>query len=277
MKQKELVLSGKKITTPLKAFVMGIVNATPDSFFSRSRGGIDLALKLLDEGADILDIGGESSRPGAAYIDADEELNRIIPLVKKIRKYSDIPISIDTRKKIVMQRAFDEGADILNDISALEDDSELGFWCAREKISLILMHKRGNADIMQENTVYSDVFAQVNSYLEERIKYALACGIEESKIIVDPGIGFGKDLEANKILIEKCGSLCQGKFPVLMALSRKSCIGQMTGKDTENRLSGTIAANLVAVSRGASIIRVHDVEAAVDSLKVYSALSQRED
>lgn len=265
---KKLILKDKVITTENPAFVMAIVNATPDSFYSESRGSIDRALKMIDEGADLLDIGGESTRPGSAYVEEAEEIQRVVPLVKEIRKHSSIPISINTRKSAVMKAAFEEGADILNDVSALEDDSAMADFCAEKKIPVILMHKRGIPDSMQNNTEYGNVFEEVSSYLEQRADYAMSCGIEKEKIIVDPGVGFGKNLNGNIQLIKNCGKLCGGKYPVLMALSRKTCIGQMTGKDVDGRLYGTLAADLISVLNGAFMVRVHDCAPCVDTFAV---------
>lgn len=269
-------LSNRKVNgtieTKLPAFVMGIVNVTPDSFWEKSRGSLDHAKALIDEGADILDIGGESTRPGSEYVSEDEELRRVIPLVEEIRKFSDIPISIDTRKKRVMELAFAAGADILNDVSALEDDPDMGVFAAKANIPVILMHKRGIPSDMQLNTNYENVFFEVQDYLFKRIDYALSCGIDKANIILDPGIGFGKNLKSNSILINRCGELCDGDYPVLMALSRKTCIGEMTGKDVADRLYGTLAANLISVIKGACIIRVHDVASSLDTLKVLKDL-----
>ena len=270
---KTLFLKDGIIKTENAAFVMGIVNATPDSFWEGSRGGENLALKLIDEGADIVDVGGESTRPGSAYVSAEEEIRRIVPVIKKIRSASSIAISVDTRKREVLEAALSEGADILNDVSALEDDEGIAAFAARKGIPVILMHKRGIPAIMQNDTSYRDAFREVDAYLTDRVSYALSHGIAPEKIIVDPGIGFGKDFEANRILIKNCGKLCGGSYPVLMALSRKTCIGEMTGKRAEDRLCGTIAADMIAVMRGASIVRVHDVAAALDSLRVLKLLT----
>ncbi|QTQ14149.1 dihydropteroate synthase [Treponema parvum] len=270
---KKLCLSDRSVSTENAAFVMGIVNATSDSFWEGSRGGIDRALSLIDEGADILDIGGESTRPGSEYVDADEEIKRIVPLIEHIRRFSDIPISVDTRKSEVMKAAFSAGADMLNDVSALEDDEELAGFVASVKIPLILMQKKGDPAIMQKGSIhYDDVTAEVSAYLTSRAEYAMQAGISSKKIIIDPGIGFGKDLEANIALIKNCGKLCDGRYPVLMALSRKTCIGQITGRSVEDRLFGTIAADVIAVLAGAFMIRVHDVAAAVDSMKILKTL-----
>ena len=269
---KTLKLRDRSVTTELPAFIMGIVNATPDSFFDASRGGVKEALRLIEEGAEILDIGGESTRPGSEYVNADEEIRRVIPVIEGVRRLSDIPISVDTRKFEVMKAAFEAGADILNDISALEDDDRLAPFCAETKIPVILMHKRGNPGTMQKNTVYENIFDEVNEYLESRVQFALEAGIAADKIWLDPGIGFGKDVQGNFQLIRRCGELCNGKYPVLMALSRKTCIGEVTSRNVAERLSGTLSANLLSVQRGASMIRVHDVKEALDSMKILSAV-----
>lgn len=262
-------LADRIICTQLPAFVMGIVNATPDSFWKDSRGGFERAMSLIAQQADILDIGGESSRPGSEYVSEQEEIERVVPLIEKIRKESSIPISVDTRKKSVIKAAVEAGANILNDISALEDDAEIASYCASVDIPVILMHKRGLPSNMQNNTFYNDVFNEVDSYLQKQADYAIYCGIKSKRIIVDPGIGFGKDFEANLALIKNCGKLCNGRFPVLMALSRKTCIGQMTQKqEVGERLFGTLAANLISVQNGASFVRVHDVAETIDTLKV---------
>lgn len=264
----EFKLKDRTISTERNAFVAGIVNVNNDSFWKGSRGGFSLAKRLILEKADILDIGAESSRPGSKYISEKDELKALIPLIRKIRKFSDIPISVDTRKKNVFEACMQEGADILNDISALEDDSQMARYAGNEKIPVILMHKRKNPDIMQKYTEYEDVFKEVEDYLYSRIQYAVENGIDEDKIIIDPGIGFAKDLHANLVLIKNCGRLCSGKYPLMMALSRKSFLGLLTGKTVDKRLVGTVSANLYSVINGAKFVRVHDVKEAVDSLDV---------
>ncbi len=263
-----LNLADRTISTQNAAFVMSIVNADNDSFFAKSRGGFRLAKKHIDEGADIIDVGGESTRPGSRYIDAKEEIKRVVPVIKKIRRYSNIPISVDTRKYDVMSAAFDAGADILNDVSAMEDDPRLIKFSAQQKIPVILMHKKGIPAIMQNETNYSDVFKEVSGYLEARAEIALQNGISSDKIIVDPGIGFGKNTEQNAVLIKKSGELCQRKYMVLMALSRKSFFGAVCGREVGDRLWGTIAADVYSILNGVSMVRVHDTAAAVDSVKV---------
>lgn len=268
----EFKLKDRTISTERNAFVAGIVNVNNDSFWKGSRGGFSLAKRLILEKADILDIGAESSRPGSKYISEKDELKALIPLIRKIRKFSDIPISVDTRKKNVFEACVQEGADILNDISALEDDSQMARYAGNEKIPVILMHKRKNPDIMQKYTEYEDVFKEVEDYLYSRIQYAVENGIDEDKIIIDPGIGFAKDLHANLVLIKNCGRLCSWKYPLMMALSRKSFLGLLTGKTVDKRLVGTVSANLYSVINGAKFVRVHDVKEAVDSLDVLKGI-----
>lgn len=264
----ELSLESRSVSTENQAFVVSIVNANSDSFFAPSRGGIELARRQISEGADVLDIGGESTRPGSSYIDAEEEIRRVVPLIRKIRAESDIPISVDTRKYDVMSAAYDAGADILNDISALEDDPRLINFVKNHKIPVILMHKKGIPAIMQDETEYADVFSEVDSYLKRRIALCLESGIQSDKIILDPGIGFGKNTAQNAVLIKRAGELCGGKYQVMMALSRKSFFGDVCGREKEDRLWGTLAANAYSVLNGASMVRVHDTAAAVDMVKV---------
>ena len=263
---------------PSKVRIMGIVNVTPDSFWKKSRGlghqGAELALQLVEEGADILDLGAESSRPGSQYVEAEEEIRRLLPVIEEIRRHSSVPLSIDTRKKTVMEAAWQQGASIVNDISALEDDPELGVFAACKGLTVILMHKQGIPSSMQNNPLTDNVRAQVDEYLQQRVQVALSLGIESDKIWLDPGIGFGKSFQANKILVTECGTLCGGRFPVVMGVSRKSFVAQMLARDTspEDRLAGTLATNMMAVMAGASILRVHDVAATRDMLLVLENL-----
>jgi dihydropteroate synthase len=265
---------------------MGIINANKNSFWKGSQftkqKAINKALKMIDEGADILDIGAESSRPGASYISEKEEIKALIPIIKGIRKKSNIPISIDTRKTNVIKTCVNSGADILNDISALEDGENIAEFVSESKIPVILMHKRGIPFTMQKNTKYADVIKEVSEYLCERADFAFSKGISPEKIIFDLGIGFGKDLNSNLDLIANCDffKTCwkhhqKDGTPILMALSRKSCIGELTGKSVDQRLSGSLSANIFSVIKGASILRVHDVKETVDAIKVLTALLER--
>lgn len=263
---------------------MGIVNATPDSFWQGSRGSVhqaaELALQLVEEGAHIIDLGAESTRPGSSYIDEDQELERLIPVIQEIRRHSQVPLSIDTRKQSVMAAAWEAGAQILNDVSALEDDSRMGAFAAAKGLPVILMHKRGIPATMQHDTSYDDAFGQVDEYLRRRVEVALSLGIQSDRIWIDPGIGFGKDFQANRILVARCGQLCGGRFPVVMGLSRKSFVAQLVAgasqkqgeRPPESRLAGTLAANIMATIAGASVLRVHDVAATRDMLSVLENL-----
>lgn len=266
----------KHAVTERDAFVMGIVNATPDSFYSESRGGAERALKLISEGADILDIGGESTRPGYTPVCTEEEISRIVPVVQAVRRESSIPISIDTTKLEVFKAAFAAGADIWNDVTALsgagkknedgtagtenEASIESARFIAKTGASVILMHSGAGS------------IKDVSDYLGQRVVFCLSHGVNSDKIIVDPGIGFGKTLEQNIALIREPLSVCGGRYTVLMALSRKRCIGDMTGRNTEERLAGTLAADMISVQKGAKIIRVHDVSDAIDTLNVMKNL-----
>ncbi len=266
----------KRAATERPAFVMGIVNVTPDSFYANSRGGAERALQLIDEGADILDIGGESTRPGYTPVTVEEEISRIIPVIEAVRKVSSIPISVDTNKYKVFRAAFAAGADIWNDVTSLsgatqtcedgtagtgnEPSVEAAEYIAKTGASVILMHT-GPGSV-----------EQVSDFLGQRVVFCLSNGVSSDKIIVDPGIGFGKTTEQNLSLIKEPLALCGGRYPVLMALSRKRCIGDMTGRTAEERLAGTLAADMISVQKGAQIIRVHDVSAAIDTLNVMKFL-----
>jgi len=252
------------IETDLPAFIMGIVNVTPDSFFKPSRStdhkeNLKRALALEADGADIIDIGGESTRPGASYISEEEELERVIPLIEMIRQRSAVPISVDTRKSAVMKAAFKANAILCNDISALSDDPALGKLIAEESGGVILMHKRGIPQTMQRNIPhYHNIVSEAGDYLKERVQYALNCGIPRQHIIIDYGIGFGKTAEDNYRLIAATSYFAGLGYPLLVGVSRKSFISAITGGRPETCLAGTLAATMYAVQRGASIVRVHD-------------------
>ena len=284
----QLKLGLKRAATERDAFVMGIVNATPDSFYEGSRGGVERALQLIDEGADILDIGGESTRPvgytpvGYTPVGAEEEISRIMPVIEAVRKVSSIPISIDTNKLKVFKAAFAAGADVWKNIAVLrgpgrpdgdveksadgtaaaygEPRWEAADFLAKTGASVILMHT-GSASVQE-----------VSDFLGQRAVFCISNGVASDKIILDPGIGFGKTTEESLALIKEPLALCGGRYPVLMALSRKRCIGDMTGRPAEERLAGTLAADLISVQKGASIIRVHDVSSAIDTLNVMKNL-----
>ena len=260
--------------------VMAIVNCTPDSFYAGSRASsrddaVARALAAEAAGASIVDLGGESTRPGSAYVGSEEELERVVPVVEELRKRSAVVISVDTRKSLVAGASLAAGADMINDVSALEDDPGLGPLCAATGAAVVLMHKRGSPDSMQDAPLYSDVAAEVRAYLLAAAGRAQAWGIDADCIVLDPGFGFGKRLEDNLDLLVSLAEMGAGRYPVLVGLSRKAFIGAVTGRSVEGRLAGTLAANAAAVAGGASILRVHDVAETVDAVRVLAALRFR--
>ncbi len=260
-----------------KTYVMGILNTTPDSFFEESRAqsirqAVEKADQMIKCGVDIIDIGGESSRPGAEPVDTDEEIRRVIPVVEAIRRRSNIIISVDTRKKEVAERALDAGADIINDITGLKHNLDLARLIARRKIPVILMHMRGNPKTMQKNPYYEDTVSEILQELRSSISFALGVGIPQDKIIIDPGIGFGKRVQDNIRIIRELKSFKSLNYPILVGLSRKSFIGEILGKPVEKRLIGTIVANTMAIINGANIVRVHDVGDTVEMIKVIDSI-----
>jgi dihydropteroate synthase len=257
---------------------MGIVNVTPDSF---SDGGehasleaaVAHGLKLAEEGADILDIGGESTRPGAADVGIEEELARVLPVIERLAKATSLPISIDTSKPEVMQAAIVAGAGMINDVCALRREGALEA-AAGLGVPVVLMHMQGEPRSMQALPQYDDVVAEVHRFLAERIFAAEMAGIAKKKILIDPGFGFGKNREHNLTLLAQLDRFGELGVPLLAGLSRKKTIGELTGRDEpRDRVFGSVAAHLIAVQRGAKLVRVHDVAATVDALKVWNAVA----
>jgi len=260
--------------------VMGIVNVTPDSF---SDGGehfdVDAAVahgrRLVDEGADVLDVGGESTRPGATEVPVDVELARVIPVIERLSRETAVPISIDTCKPEVMRAAVAAGAGMINDVCALRRDGALDA-AASLGVPVVLMHMFGEPRSMQDEPRYDDVVGEVHRFLAERIFAAEMAGIDKKHIVVDPGFGFGKTREHNLQLLARLERFTELGVPVLAGLSRKRTIGEITGRDVPaERAAGSVAAHLIAVQRGAAIVRVHDVAATVDALKVWHAVAQQ--
>ncbi len=263
--------------------IMGVVNVTPDSF---SDGGRfydhDAALRrvrqMVADGADVLDIGGESTRPGAAPVSLDEEIGRVVPLIAAIAQITDVPISIDTLKPEVAEEARHAGALVWNDVTALSHDSNSLETAARLDCDIVLMHMQGEPRTMQSNPWYEDVVAEVESYLLERASAAMRAGVKREHIWIDPGIGFGKTLDHNLALIRATKRLASHGFPLLMAASRKRFIGALEEREgtaaskPESRLGGTLAAHLHAVQAGAHMVRVHDVAEMKQALRVWRAL-----
>ena len=257
---------------------MGIVNVTPDSFsdgglHASAAAAIAHAEKLLSQGAHILDIGGESSRPGAEGVSVEEELLRVLPVIRALRDFP-VPIAVDTVKPDVMRAAIDAGASMINDIKALQAPGVVDIVAASDA-AVCLMHMQGEPRSMQLNPAYGDVVGEVGSFLGGRAAAAMAAGIGRERIVIDPGFGFGKSVDDNFDLLARLDDICRLGFPVLAGLSRKSMLGAATGKPVGDRASASVAAAVLALERGATIIRVHDVAETVDALGVFNALTRR--
>ena len=255
--------------------VMGIVNVTPDSFsdggkFNTTDKAVAHGMELVAQGADILDIGGESTRPGATPVPLDEELNRVVPVIKALAQ-AGVPLSIDTYKPEVMRAAIEAGADIVNDVCALQEPNALEI-VAASKVGVCLMHMQGRPHTMQVDPQYQDVVAEVTSFLATRLKAAEAMGISRERVLLDPGFGFGKRTAHNLTLLNHLSSLQSLGLPLLIGLSRKSVLGQVVGSAVDERIHASIAASVVSVMKGANIVRVHDVKPTVDALKIVSAV-----
>ena len=261
-----------------RPLLMGILNVTPDSFsdggsYNRLDAALAHAERLLADGADILDIGGESTRPGAPYVSPEEELQRVLPVLQRLVALQ-VPLSLDTRRTSVMRAALQAGAvDLINDVSALEDDGALAL-VAAANVGICLMHKQGNPDTMQQQPDYADVVQEVGGYLARRIELCLENGIARDRLLADPGFGFGKTLEHNLELLRALPQLeALAGAPLLVGMSRKSMLGAITGEpQPDQRLGASVAAALLAAQRGAKVIRVHDVKATHQALQVWQAL-----
>jgi len=258
--------------------IVGILNVTPDSFsdggkFCKTDDAVKQAGELIEEGADIIDIGGESSRPGSISIGSDEELKRVIPVIREVKKRFKISLSIDTYKSAVASAAIDEGVDIVNDITGLTYDGiKMADVVSQKKVKLVIMHIKGMPENMQENPVYEDVIAEINRFLKKQVELAVSRGIDRKNIIIDPGIGFGKTVRHNLLIINKLAEFKKMKLPVMVGPSRKSFIGALLDRDVTQRLEGTIAACLVSAQNGADYLRVHDAGSVKNALKVFEAI-----
>lgn len=256
--------------------VMGIVNVTPDSFSDGGRlptaqAAIDHARQLIEEGADLLDIGGESTRPGAAEVPAEEELRRVLPVLRGLRD-APVPLSVDTSKPEVMRAALAEGATVINDVYALRRPGALAC-VAGADCGIVLMHMQGNPRTMQAAPRYGDVVNEVLAFLQQRRDAAEAAGVARARIVLDPGFGFGKTPAHNLTLLARLDALSALGCPLLAGWSRKATLGLITGRPVQARVHASVAAALLAVQRGARIVRVHDVAATVDALKVWQAVA----
>jgi dihydropteroate synthase len=257
--------------------VMGVVNATPDSF-SEGRGAVEIGevvergLAMVGAGAHLLDVGGESSRPGSRPISADEELRRVLPVVKALAARTDVPLSVDTTKAAVARAALEAGAAIVNDITALRGDAAMAKVVADLGAGVVLMHMQGSPETMQLNPRYADVVSEVYDFLDARVCWAESEGIPRVRIAIDPGIGFGKTFEHNLALLRNLERFANLGCTVVVGTSRKGFLGTLTGRDVNERQTATVVSSLAAIERGARVVRVHDVGPMVDALKVWEAL-----
>jgi dihydropteroate synthase len=275
----QYILRCRKRTFTLgkQTLLMGVLNVTPDSFsdgglyFDKEKA-IDHGLRMVEEGADFLDIGGESTRPGSKPIGLEEELRRVLPVIESLTKKVDVPISIDTYKSTVAREAIFAGAEIINDISGLHFDPNLAKVAAKEDVPIILMHIRGTPEIMQKDVHYDSLFSQIIQYLKESIQRAESAGVDPNQIIIDPGIGFGKTLEDNLLIIKNLSEFRILGKPILLGTSRKSFIGKILNADATERLEGTLASIAVGALKGAHIIRCHDVLQAKKAIAVADAI-----
>jgi dihydropteroate synthase len=269
--RKRTLLLGKR------TLLMGVLNITPDSFsdgglfFDREKA-ISHGLKMVEEGADIIDIGGESTRPGSKPLQLEEELRRVIPVIKSIAAKVDVPISIDTYKSVVAQKAIEAGAEIINDISGLNFDPDLAKVASKEDIPLVLMHIRGTPETMQKNIHYDSLFSEILQYLKDSIQRAESAGLDPCQIIIDPGIGFGKTVEDNLSIIKNLFEFRVLGKPILLGTSRKIFIGKILNAEVGERLEGTLSSIAVGVLNGANIIRCHDVLQAKRAIAVADAI-----
>jgi len=257
--------------------IMGIVNVTPDSFsdgglLDSSRAAVDHALKLVEQGADILDVGGESTRPGAALVPPDEEMRRVLPVIEALVGHG-LVVSVDTRKPEVMRAVLDAGASMVNDVMALREPGALET-LAGSNAAVCLMHMQGEPQTMQQVPHYEDVVAEVSGFLQGRVAACESAGITRERIVIDPGFGFGKTLEHNLLLLKQLRELTQLGVPLLAGMSRKSMLGALTGRGVGEREYAGVAAHLLAVLRGARILRVHNVAAMRDALAIWNAVEE---
>ncbi|TPH14714.1 dihydropteroate synthase [Litorilituus lipolyticus] len=257
---------------------MGILNVTPDSFsdggkYTHTDAAISQVTKMIEQGATIIDIGGESTRPGAAQVSENDELSRVVPLVKLIKAHFDVLISVDTSKAEVMAESINHGADIINDVRALQNEHCLEV-VANSNVPVCLMHMQGLPRTMQNNPQYDDLIDDIMLFFQQRIDVCQKAGIAKERIIIDPGFGFGKTLEQNYQLLGHLSKFKVLGLPVLSGTSRKSMIGNLLNKEVEHRLAGSLTTAILAAQQGANIIRVHDVEETADAMKVLSAVTQ---
>lgn len=271
--------SGPVLECTGRTLLMGVLNVTPDSFsdggrFYEEEDAVGQGMRLAREGADIIDIGGESTRPGSKPVSADEEKARTLPVIERLAEQADIPLSIDTQKTTVAEAALDAGAAMVNDVSALRTDPEMAALVADREVPVCLMHMQGTPTTMQKNPTYEEVVTDIIEWLGERVEHAVSAGIDEGKIVVDPGFGFGKTLQHNLELLRRLGEFHSLGRPVLVGTSRKSMLGAILDVGPDNRLNGTLATVACAAMSGCHIVRVHDVKPARETVEVCHAVRQ---
>jgi dihydropteroate synthase len=276
-KRYSLLVNGKDHLLGQRTWIMGILNVTPDSFsdgglYFEKEKAISRGLELAAEGADIIDVGGESTRPGSEPIPVQEELRRVIPVISSLRKKTDTLISVDTIKSEVAEAAIEAGADIINDISSFCFDSGMASLAAQKEAPVILMHMKGTPKTMQINPSYKDLLSEIKSFLKEKLEIARVSGIKKEKIIIDPGIGFGKNPNDNLTLLNNLPFLEELERPILVGVSRKSYIGNILNSPPQERIEGTIASAIISIIRGAHILRVHDVSTVKRAVLVAEAI-----
>lgn len=262
-----------------RAVVMGIINVTPDSFsgdgLASEAAAVAQGRRFVDEGADILDVGGESTRPGSEGVPVDEELRRVIPVIEGLASCCDRPISVDTSKPEVARQAIEAGATLINDVWGLRQPGMLEL-AAETGVAVCIMHMQGQPRDMQQAPVYDDVVGEVRAFLEQRMQAAIAAGLAESQIILDPGFGFGKTAAHNLELVRRLGEIVSLGRPVLLGASRKRTLGEVTGRTVEDRLAATVTMHALGLAKGASLVRVHDVAAAADMVRIVAAVEGKD-
>lgn len=268
---------GRELAFGGRALVMGILNVTPDSFsdggnYSTPQAAADAALRMVEGGADLIDVGGESTRPGAEGVSEREELRRVLPALEKLRAASAVPVSVDTSKAAVAEAALAAGADIINDVTALRGEPRLAEVAAASGAPVVLMHMQGEPRDMQKNPVYVDVAREVRKFLLERAEAAVRAGVKRERIILDPGFGFGKTFAHNAELLRRLEELTSLDYPVLVGMSRKSMIGHALGLEVSDRLLPGAALAVLAAERGAAVIRTHDVQETVRAVRMAEAV-----
>ena len=276
-----MIIRERPVEIDQETLVMGILNCTPDSFYPGSRiPTVEIAIQRARDmavcGVDIIDVGGESTRPGSKQVSVQEEIEKVCPVIETIRGELDTIISVDTTKAPVAEQALRVGADMVNDISALKGDEDMKYLVAGKKVPIVLMHMRGTPETMQQKPHYHDTLGEIEAELQDSVRLAVEAGISRELIIVDPGIGFGKRPEDNLLIIRHLNRLKKMGFPLLIGLSRKSFLGFVLDLPVEKRLIGTVAANTIAILNGADIVRVHDYLEAVQMVRVIRAIQKVE-